>query len=153
MADALDTIAPVAEITPSAELPVIAGMDVLIYQGTRLIGWATSASYDEDFKLQPVESLGRHGPRGHKSTGYACVLNISAFFLSKSEVDNLSVPTRGTILTSGLIDFKFVDKVSKKALVVIKGCKCASNSVNIDQSLSQKNTRWECIDVVPRKAA
>jgi hypothetical protein len=137
------------EQVPTPDLPVIAGMDVNIFQGYRYIGWATDAGFDEDFHLEPINTLGFHGPRGHKSTNYSASVNISAFVLSSNEIDKLSVPTRRTILTSGLINFQFVEKESGKLLFELRGCKCATHSVNVDQSLSRKTTRWEATEVIP----
>lgn len=143
---------PTSEAPPTPELPVLAGMDVLVYQNNRLIGWATDAGFDEDFHLEPVNTLGRHGPRGHKSTNYSATVNMSAFVLSGAEPDNLKVSTRRTIVRSGLTNFQLIEKESGVLLYELRGCKQASNSVNIDQSLSRRTTRWECTEVVPINA-
>lgn len=143
---------PLTEQPPTPELPVIAGMDVLVYQNSRLIGWGTDAGFDEDFHLEPVNTLGFHGPRGHKSTNYSASVRLSAFVLSAPELDTLDIPTRRTILTSGLINFQLVEKVSGDLLYEMRGCKCATNSVNIDQSLSRKTTRWEATEIIPFNA-
>ena len=133
---------------PKPDLPVIAGMDVLLYQSGRLVGWGTDAGFDEDFHLEPVNTLGFHGPRGHVSTNYSCAVRVGAFVLSTPELDRLDVPTRSTIVNSGLIDFQMVEKNVGLLLYELRACKCASNSVNIDNSLSRKNTRWECTEVI-----
>ncbi len=136
-------------IVPRPELPVIAGMDAYVYQSGNLIGWATDAGFDEDFMLQPVTTLGWHGPRGFKSTGYSANFHISSFLLNANEVDKMDTPTRRTILTSGLLDFHFIDKVTGKVLYEVRGAKCATNSVNLDQNLARKSTRWEATEIIP----
>lgn len=143
---------PVLEQPPTPELPVVAGMDVLILQNGRLMGWTTDGGFDEDHHLEPINVLGFHGPRGHKSTNYSATFRLSAFVLSQPELDRLDVPTRRTILTSGMINFQLVEKVTGVVLYEIRGCKCATNSVNIDQSLARKSTRWEVTEVIPHNA-
>ena len=140
------------EAPPSPELPVIAGMDVLVYQNSRLVGWATDAGFDEDFHLEPINTLGRHGPRGHKSTNYSATVNIGAFVLSANEADNFRVPTRQTIPTEGLTNFQFIEKETGVILYEMRQCKCATHSVNIDQSLSRRTTRWEATEIIPINA-
>jgi hypothetical protein len=150
---AIDTVqgqpAPTAGFVPRPDLPVVAGMSVIMYQSGKMVGWGTDVNFDEDFHLQPVNTLGFHGPRGFVSTNYSCSLRIGGFLLDNKEDDNLDVPTRQTILTSGLIDFQLIHKVKGRLLYDIRSCKCGSNSVNIDQALSRKNTRWECTEVIP----
>lgn len=133
---------------PQPDLPVIAGMDALVFQGTRNVGWATDAGFSEDFHLEPILALGTHGPRGHKSTNYSCSVRITSFNLYSSVPDNLNTPTRDTILQAGIIDFYFVDKGTGKLLYELRGCKCASKDVNIDGGLSRKMTRWEATKVI-----
>lgn len=145
-------MAETTEQPPSPELPVIAGADVLIYQNGRLVGWGTDAGFDEDFHLEPINTLGRHGPRGHKSTNYSCSVNIGAFLLSNPEQDSLKVPTRRTIVNSGLTTFQMIERGTGLLLYELRGCKCGTHSVNIDQSLSRKTTRWECTEVIPVNA-
>jgi len=142
----------VAEQPPQPELPVLAGMDDLVYQSGRLIGWAVDAGFDEDFHIEPVNSLGYHGPRGHKSTNYSCSVRLSAFVLTSNVGDQLKVFTRDDIVKSGLLTFQLVDKNSGDLLYELVGCKLATHSVNIDQSLSRKQTRWEATRVIPINA-
>lgn len=132
---------------PTPDLPVVAGLDATVFQSGKLIGWATDAGFDEDFRLEPIETLGRHGPRGHKSVGYQCTFRVSAFVLFEFEPDSMNVPSRRSIIQSGALDFQFVEKFSGALMYDVRKCKCASNSVNIDRSLSRKSTRWEAVEV------
>ena len=141
-----------AEQIPTPELPVIAGMDVLIYQSGRLVGWATDAGFNEDMHIEPINTLGFHGPRGHKSTNYSASVNISSFVLSNNEGDNLKVFTRRTIVNSGLITFQLIEKVTGTLLYELRNCKLATHSVNIDQSLTRRQTRWEATEIIPVNA-
>ncbi len=137
---------------PTPEMPVIAGMDVIVYQHGKLLGWATDAGFDEDFHLEPINSLGFHGPRGHKSTNYSCSVRISTFVLNNEEEDQIQVFTRRNIQTAGLLNFQLVEKGTGLLLYELRGCKLATHSANIDQSLSRRQTRWECVEVVPVNA-
>lgn len=140
------------EQPPLPDLPVVAGMDVEIYQSGRLVGWATDAGFDESFHLEPINTLGFHGPRGHKSTNYSCSVNISSFVLSADEDDRFKVPTRATIVQSGLLEFIFMEKITALPLYTLRGCKLDTHSANFDQSLSRRQTRWECTEVIPINA-
>jgi len=145
-------MADLKEQPPTPELTVLAGMDVLIFQSGRKIGWGVDAGFDEDFHLEPINTLGFHGPRGYKSTNYSASLRISAFVLTANEVDQLKVFTRDTIVGSGLLNFQLVEKITGVPLYELQGCKLATHSVNIDQTLSRRQTRWECTKVVPINA-
>lgn len=136
------------------DLPVLAGLDSVVYLDGKLIGWATNVSFDEDFELQGIRTLGFHGDRGYKSQGYNCSVTVGTFVLLGSVADNLPVPTRRTILTNGLVDFFLFDLVTDDPLFILKSCKCATVGVNLDSgSLSSKNTTWRCKEVIPKEVS
>lgn len=133
------------------DLPVLAGLDAVVYLDGKIVAFATNISFDEDFELQGIRTLGFHGDRGYKSQGYNATVTVGTFVLLKEAEDNLPVPTRRTILTSGQVDFFLFDLVSDDPLYVLKQCKCATIGVNLDSgSLSSKNTTWRCREVIPK---
>ena len=132
------------------DLPVLAGIDAIVKIGTQTIGWATNVNFDEDFELQGIRTLGHHGDRGYKSQGYNCSVTIGTFSLQAGVDDALPVPTRQTVLTSGLVDFDLIDLITGATLYTLRQCKCATSGVTFDSgSLSVKNTTWRCREVVP----
>lgn len=132
------------------ELPVIAGLDAIVKLEGVVIGWATNVSFDEDFELQGIRTLGFHGDRGYKSQGYNCTITVGTFVLQKGVSDALPVPTRKSILTSGNTSFELLDLITGKTLYILSGCKCATHGVNFDSgSLATKNTTWRCREVLP----
>jgi hypothetical protein len=134
------------------ELPVLAGLDAIVKLEGKIVAWATNVSFDEDYELQGIRTLGKHGDRGYKSQGYNCTVTVGTFVLVGSIADNLPVPTRRTILTSGLVDFELLDLNSGKTLYVLRGCKCATHGVNLDSgSLSSKSTTWRCMEIIPQE--
>ena len=136
------------------DLPVLAGLDAVVYLDNRLVAWATNVSFDEDFELQGIRTLGFHGDRGYKSQGYNCSVTVGTFVLLGTVPDNLPVPTRRTILTSGLVDFFLFDLVTDEPLFILKACKCATIGVNMDSgSLATKNTTWRCKEVIPKEVS
>jgi len=136
------------------DLPVLAGLDAVVYLDGKLVAWATNVSFDEDFELQGIRTLGFHGDRGYKSQGYNCSVTVGTFVLQGLVQDNLPVPTRRTILTSGMVDFFLFDLVTDDPLFILKQCKCATIGVNLDSgSLSSKNTTWRCREVIPREVS
>lgn len=133
-----------------AELPVLAGLDAIIKLDGQIIGWATNLSFDEDFEIQGIRTLGFHGDRGYKSQGYNCTVSVGTFVLQGDVADNLPVPTRRTILTSGVVSFEVLDLITGNTLFILSQCKCATSGVNLDSgSLSSKNTTWRCREVLP----
>ena len=132
------------------ELPVIAGLDAIVKLDGKQVAWATNVSFDEDFELQGIRTLGFHGDRGYKSQGYNCNVTVGTFTLQAGVDDALPVPTRRSILTSGLADFELLDLITGKTLYILRQCKCATTGVNFDSgSLSVKNTTWRCREVIP----
>lgn len=134
----------------TAEMPVLAGLDAIVKMDGKVIGWATNVSFDEDFELQGIRTLGFHGDRGFKSQGYTCSITVGTFVLQADVPDALPVPTRRTILTSGMVDFELLELVTSKTLFILKQCKCATAGVTFDSgSLSTKNTTWRCREAIP----
>jgi len=132
------------------DTPVLAGLDAIVKYDGKVVAWATNVSFDEDFELQGIRTLGHHGDRGYKSQGYNCTVTVGTFVLEGDLDDNLPIPTRQTILTSGLASFELIDLVTGKTLYILKECKCATAGVNLDSgSLSSKNTTWRCREVMP----
>ena len=134
------------------DLPVLAGLDAIVKLDGQIIGWATNISWDEDFELQGIRTLGFHGDRGYKSQGYNCTVTVGTFVLVGSVGDNLPVPTRRTILTSGQVSFEILDLATEKTLYILRECKCATVGISLDSgSLSSKNTTWRCRETIPKE--
>jgi len=136
------------------DLPVLAGLDAIVFLDGGLVAWATNVSFDEDFELQGIRTLGFHGDRGYKSMGYNASVTVGTFVLQGTVVDALPVPTRRTILTSGLVDFFLFDLITEDPLFVLKSCKCATIGVSLDGgSLATKNTTWRCKEIIPKEVS
>lgn len=134
------------------DLPVLAGLDAVVKLDGKIVAWATNVSFDEDFELQGIRTLGFHGDRGYKSQGYNCTVTVGTFVLQGDVADNLDVPTRRTILTSGLVSFELIDLQTGLTLYILRQCKCATSGVNLDSgSLSSKNTTWRCREALPQE--
>lgn len=134
------------------DLPVLAGIDAIVKFEGNTVAWATNISFDEDFELQGIRTLGFHGDRGYKSQGYNCSITVGTFVLEGDVADNLPTPTRRNILTSGLTSFELLNAQSGLTMYILKGCKCGTSGVSLDSgSLSQKNTTWRCQEVLPQE--
>ena len=133
-----------------AETPVMAGLDAIVKLNGKIVAYATNVSFDEDFELQGIRTLGYHGDRDFKSMGYSATVTVGTFVLQGSESDALPVPSRSTILTSGLVDFELIDLKTGTTLYILKQCKCGTVSANFDSgALATKNTTWRCREVKP----
>jgi hypothetical protein len=137
------------------DMPVMAGLDALVFQDGRLIGWATNISFDEDFELQAIRTLGVHGDRGYKSQGYNCTVTVGTFTLEGKEfTDALKTSTRDSILRANNVQFDIIDKNNGKTLYVLEGCRNATKGVTFDSgSLSVVNTTWRCRRVIPKETS
>lgn len=139
-----------AWIIEGAETPVMAGLDAIVKLNGKIVAYATNVSFDEDFELQGIRTLGFHGDRDFKSMGYSCTVTVGTFVLQGSESDALPVPSRETILKSGLVDFELIDLKTGKTLFLLKQCKCGTVAANFDSgALATKNTTWRCREVKP----
>ena len=133
------------------DLPVLAGLDAIFKIEDNVVGWATNVSFDEDFELQGIRTLGFHGDRGYKSQGYNCTVTIGTFVLQGNISDAVPTPTRETILTSGTLKMELIDLVTGETLYILQECKCATIGVNMDSgSLATKNTTWRCRKVIKK---
>ena len=128
---------------------VLAGLDAIVTQGDKPVAWATNVSFDEDFELQAIRTLGKHGDRGYKSQGYNCTLTVGTFVLQGANIPGkLKTSTRDSILTDGSLDFALISVETGETLYILKDCRCATKGVTLDNgSLSQKNTTWRCREV------
>lgn len=136
----------------ASDLPVMAGLDAIFKINGEVVGWATNVSFDEDFELQGIRTLGFHGDRGYKSQGYNCTVTIGTFVLQTKEDNAVPTPSRDTILTSGTIDMELIETVTNTTLYILEQCKCATIGVNVDSgSLATKNTTWRCRKVNDKK--
>lgn len=141
------------------DLPVLAGLDVVLKVEGEVVGWATNVSVDEDFELQGIRTLGRHGDRGYKSQGYNASVTVGTFVLVGDLTDRLPTPTRRTILSSGMVDMEIVGEVGPNGeednadtLYVFRGCKCGTKNMTYDSgTLVAKNTTWRCMEVLPNR--
>jgi hypothetical protein len=130
------------------ETPVLAGLDAIVKYEGKTIGYATNVSFDEDFELQGIRTLGFHGDRDFKSLGYNCNVTVGTFVLQGDVDDALPTPSRSTILQSGLVDFELIDLNTGTTLYLLSSCKCATKGVAFEgTSLATKNTTWRCREV------
>ena len=136
-------------VTP--DLPVVAGLDAIFKIEDKVVGWATNVSFDEDFELQGIRTLGYHGDRGYKSQGYNCTVTVGTFVLQASQNNQVPLPSRETILTSGTLKMELIDLIESATLYILENCKCATIGVNIDNgSLGTMTTTWRCMRVVKK---
>jgi len=130
------------------ETPVIAGLDAIVKYEGKTIGFATNISFDEDFELQGIRTLGFHGDRDFKSMGYNCNVTVGTFVLYGNVDDALPTPSRATILKTGLVDFEILDLNTGDTLYILQSCKCATVGASFEgTALATKNTTWRCREV------
>lgn len=148
-----------AQITRTAELPVLAGLDSIVKVDGRIVGWATAFSWSEDFELQGIRTLGYHGDRGWKSMGYNCSANCGTLMLFADATTNDALPmeTRKSILRSGFYQFEMYGPNAagdQKHLFTLADCKCGTQDMTFDSgTLVTRNTTWRVREVLPNDSS
>lgn len=125
-----------------------------------VIGFATSASYSEDFAVQKANVLGHFGPVSIDPQDYNCQIQISTFVPAKvliqdgeaqydiptgntmSSIFDL-IPSRSDIADDGtfkkLAKIDFFDKKSDTVLASFRGAVVTSDGVTINQGYNSAN--------------
>lgn len=58
---------------------ILGGAWVQVTIDGKPVGLATGASYDEDWSINPANTLNYHGPLDYTSQGYSCTITLSTF--------------------------------------------------------------------------
>ena len=138
------------------EGPVGAGIDVVLVQDGRVVGFATDSTISEDHQLEAVNVLGVHGPLFFKSMGYSANLDIGTYVLR--ERDNpQALWTPGyqfdgsyNLNTAGGFDFVIADVDTYTILATALNCKLATSSIQFPlRGLNTKATNFMATKVLP----
>lgn len=135
--------------------PVKSGIDAVVTQNGALIGWATEVTFDEDFMLEAINTLGKHGPRGFKSLNYDANMSVGTFILDPEledgtpVADNLQTATRRSILSIGDFTFELFDLIRQDVFIKALGCVPSQNTWTMSAGqLATKQTQWKCTEIV-----
>ena len=138
--------------------PVKSGIDAIVTQNGKVVGYATEVTLDEDFQLESIITLGFHGARGFKSMGYDGSITVGTFILNPElddgtpVTDNLEVEQRRTILQNNEYTFELIDLKTQQVMLKALGCVNSNNNWSISAgALASKNTTWKCREIVPVK--
>lgn len=99
------------EIVAAKQISVDAATGDAVYDEANPVklALAIGADYDEDFNVQPLETLGHLGPKEYNSFGYSCAINLSILVAKNKELFNTIVPNRKDIQENGqLPKWKFI---------------------------------------------
>ncbi len=95
------------------------------------VALCSGASFNEDFNVQPVETLNVLGPVQYDSTGYSCSVDINLFvFRDKRFIDSFIdgqrfIPLRKEVSAEGSMPdrrLSFLDRVDNKTHNTFEGC-------------------------------
>lgn len=109
------------------------------------LGLATSASYNEDFKLQPAEVLGCLQPVSYDSMGYSCSIDLGVFVPNKNEIKSYAdggeitisdfLPVVEDVWKDGMMPehstLSFINTSTKKIINQFQDVMVSSNGVSI----------------------
>lgn len=124
--------------------PVLAGLDAIVYQDGRKVGWATNLRFSDDFELQGIRCLGFHGDLGFKSMGFTGQMTVGTLVLEAGYTDTLETPQRENIINQAPKVFRVLDLASNKVLFTIMGAACASRDISFQEGqLVAKDTTWK----------
>lgn len=133
-----------------------AGLDSIIVQDGKIVSYASNVSFDEDWELEGIRTLGFYGDRYFKSMGYTARANIDTYVLRGANVPG-AVMTPGwqsdgtnNINTAGLFDFVIMDLHSLEVLFTLLGVKLATTNVQFPaRGLNTKATTWRVMRILP----
>lgn len=125
------------------------GIDSIVTQNGRVVGYATSVEIDENLMQQAIKVLGKHGPIGFKSLDYECDFTVGTFVLDpvvdgQPVQDNLIVATRENVNTIEPFTFELIDNVTNKVFLKLIDAVNDGNSLSLTAGqLATKNSRWK----------
>lgn len=147
---------PFQGVARNPEGVVGAGLDSIIVQDGRIISYASNVSFDEDWELEGIRTLGFFGDRYFKSMGYTARVNVDTYVLRGANIPG-AVATPGwqwdgsnNINTAGLFDFVIMDLHSLEVLFTLLGVKLATTNVQFPaRGLNTKATTWRAMRILP----
>jgi hypothetical protein len=129
----------------NSEGPVGGGLDAVITQNGKVVAYASSLNFDEDFELEGIRTIGYYGDRFFKSLGYTANCSIETFVLRAAALSGAFKTTGwqpdGTynLNTAGSSDIVIADLNSLEVLFTLMACK--NNTVNTQFPARGLNTR------------
>jgi hypothetical protein len=125
---------------------VLTGVKVVLAIGTKVVGFATSIAEDEDLGAEEVRVLGEVAAADIENVRYGCRVRMSAFVVDNRLIEQAGLaPSADTLLQSGAVDIRVMDKLSGELKWTYEYCKCASKSVTVTaNALTAMNTTWVC---------
>lgn len=147
---------PFTGIASNPEGVVGAGLDSIIVQDGKIVSYASNVSFDEDWELEGIRTLGYFGDRYFKSMGYTARVNVDTYVLRGANIPG-AVATPGwqadgtnNINTAGLFDFVILDLHSLEVLFTLLGVKLATTNVQFPaRGLNTKATTWRAMRILP----
>jgi hypothetical protein len=148
--------------------PVGSGIDCIISQDSKQLGYSTDMNINEDFKVEGIQTLGYYGYRNFMSMGYNCDFDLGTFLLRATtpkigpaivmEGNALSTPgwlseADGggcNINSNGLYIFEGTDVASLQVLFTLIGCQYTGGSLKVAQGeLMTRSTKWKARYMLP----
>ncbi|HNR90666.1 MAG TPA: hypothetical protein PKM65_20185 [Spirochaetota bacterium] len=147
---------PFAGLAANPEGPVGAGLDSILVQDGTVIAYASGVTFDEDWELEGIRTLGFYGDRYFKSMGYTARANIETYVLRGADIPGaLKAPGwqpdgSCTINTAGLFDFALLDLHTLEVLFTLIACKIGTTNVQFPaRGLNTKATTWRVMRALP----
>lgn len=139
-----------------SEGPVGAGLDSIITQDGRVVGYASECNVQEDYELEGIRTIGFYGDRFFKSMGYTANMTIGTYLLRRRDEPGALFTTGWqadgsfNLNTAGAFDFAFADLGSLDILLTAIACK--NNTVDTafpSRGLNTKQVTWKVSRVLP----
>jgi hypothetical protein len=105
--------------------------------GSEIIGLAQRAAYNEDFGVQPIETLNFLGPREYESLGYTCEVTIGWLIAKNKDDFNKLAPHRADINKDGILPdnlIEFIDTATNEVHAKFRGCVVSRVSETIESN-------------------
>jgi hypothetical protein len=140
----------------ASEGVVGAGLDSIITQDGRIVGFASEANVQEDYELEGIRTLGFYGDRFFKSMGYTANMNVGTYLL-RARNEPGALYTTGwqpdgsfNLNTAGAFDFAFADLGTLDILLTCLSCKNSTIDTAFPaRGLNTKQVSWRVSRVIP----
>jgi hypothetical protein len=136
-------------IASNPEGPVGAGLDSLLIQDGKIVTFASNVTFDEDWELEGIRTLGYFGDRYFKSMGYTARVNIDTYVLRGANIPGaLARPGwqpdgKTNINTAGAFDMVMLDVFSLEVLFTLIGVKLGTSNVQFpSRGLNTLASTW-----------
>lgn len=111
---------------------VVTGARVVFRINGQKVAFANAVTLNENIEREPVDELDNVATTEYAATGYRCDFSVDRFRVADQSVKQLGImPTFDDILTAGVLQAEFIDRITGKTLALLENVQVTTRNVNI----------------------